>query len=92
MDICPAVRGVPGLAGVTGAGIMLMSGEVHRATLPASDEVAGMVSVQQGISVADALVRLRATMRDLLDNAPPSNLPPRPSEPGGRKSTEQTLS
>jgi len=39
-----------------------------------------------------ALVRLRATMRDLLDNAPPSNLPPRPSEPGGRKSTEQTLS
>jgi len=39
-----------------------------------------------------AMLRLRATMRDLLHNAPPSSLPPQPPEHAGRKSTEETLS
>ena len=37
----------PGLAGVTGAGIMLMSGEVHRGTLSASDEVSRLMEELQ---------------------------------------------
>jgi len=37
----------PGLAGVTGAGMMLMSGEVHRGTLSASDEVSRLMEELQ---------------------------------------------
>ena len=37
----------PGLAGVTGAGIMLMSGEVHRGTLSASNEVSRLIEELQ---------------------------------------------
>jgi GAF domain-containing protein len=37
----------PGLAGVTGAGIMLMSGDVHRGTLSASDEVSRLMEELQ---------------------------------------------
>src|SRR5690348_285417 len=37
----------PGLAGVTGAGMMLMSGEVHRGTLSASDEVSRLLEELQ---------------------------------------------
>ena len=39
-----------------------------------------------------ALVRLRATMRNLLHNTPPSSLPPEPPEPGRRKPSERTPS
>jgi GAF domain len=37
----------PGLAGVTGAGIMLMWGDVHRGTLSASDEVSRLMEELQ---------------------------------------------
>ncbi|MBZ5503175.1 MAG: FliA/WhiG family RNA polymerase sigma factor [Acidobacteriia bacterium] len=40
-----------------------------------------------------ALLRLRATMRELLQNTPPQpNVPAEPAEPGHRKSTEEAIS
>ena len=45
--LCPAVRGVPGIAGVTGAGVMLMSGEIPRGSLCTSDGVSQVIEELQ---------------------------------------------
>jgi hypothetical protein len=60
----------PQIAGVTGAGVMLMSGDVPRGSLCSSNDVSQLIedpqytlgegSVQADISVAEALIRLRA--------------------------------
>ena len=43
MVLSPAVRVCPGLVGVNGAGVMLMSGDIPRGSLCASNEVSHLI-------------------------------------------------
>jgi hypothetical protein len=42
-----AVQGVPGIVGVTGAGVMLMSGDIPGGSLCTSDEVSDLIEELQ---------------------------------------------